>query len=58
MKDPGTPYRLEMRADSLSLTEEVSQLSTSTSRGVFNPEYVCERDPVFYALSKIDSEIP
>ena len=34
-KAPCTPYRLEMRADSLSLTEEVRQLSTSTSRGVF-----------------------
>ena len=34
-KAPCTPYRLEMRADSLSSTEEVSQLSTSTSRGVF-----------------------
>ena len=31
----GHPYRLEMRADSVSLTEEVSSLSTSTSRGVF-----------------------
>ena len=29
MKDPGTPYRLEMRADSLSSTEEVSHLSTA-----------------------------
>ena len=35
MKNPGTPYRLEMRADSLSSNEEVSRLSTSTSRGVF-----------------------
>ena len=35
MKDPGTPYHLEMRADSLSSTEEVSHLSTSTSRRVF-----------------------
>ena len=34
-KAPWTPYHLKMRADSLSLTEEVSQLSTSTSRGVF-----------------------
>ena len=33
-KAPRTPYRSKMRADSLSLTEEVSQLSTSTSRGV------------------------
>ena len=36
MKNPGTPYRLEMRADSLSLNEKVSHLSTSTSRGVFH----------------------
>ena len=35
MKNPGTPYRLEMRADSLSLNEKVSHLSTRTSRGVF-----------------------
>ena len=35
MKNPGTPYRLVMRADSLSSNEEVIQLSTSTSRGVF-----------------------
>ena len=28
MKNPGTPYRLEMRADSLSSNEEVSDLST------------------------------
>ena len=58
MKDPGTPYRLEMRADSLSSTEEVSHLSTRTSRGVFSYEYVCERDPVFYALSEMDPELP
>ena len=30
-----TPYRLKMRDDSLASTEEVSQLSTSTSRGDF-----------------------
>ena len=33
-KDPCTPYRPKMRTDSLSLTEEVFQLSTSTSREV------------------------
>ena len=27
MKNPGTPYRLEMRADSLSLNEKLSHLS-------------------------------
>ena len=58
MNVPGTPYHLEMRADSLSLTEEVSQLSTSISRGVFPQEYVCERDPVFYASSEMDPEMP
>ena len=35
MKNPGTQYRQEMRADSLSSNEEVNHLSTSTSRGVF-----------------------
>ena len=32
---PCTTYRLKMRADSLSMTEEVSQFSTSTSSGDF-----------------------
>ena len=53
-----TPYRLEMRADSLSFTEEISQLSTSTSRGVFPQEYVFEKDTVFSALSEMDPEMP
>ena len=35
MKDPGTPYCLELRADSLSSTEEGNHLSKSTSKGVF-----------------------
>ena len=34
-KVPCTTYRLKIRADSLSLTEEVSKFSTSTSSGVF-----------------------
>ena len=33
MKNPGTPYHLEMRADSLYSNEEVSHLSTGTSSG-------------------------
>ena len=33
MKDPCSPYRLEMTVDSLSSTEVVSQLCTSTSIG-------------------------
>ena len=43
---PCTTYRLKMRADSLSLTEEVSQFSTSTSSGVFRQQLVGERDSV------------
>ena len=58
MKDPGTKYRLEMRADSLSSTEEVSHLSTSPSRGVFPQEYVCESDPVIYSSNEMDPEMP
>ena len=58
MKNPGTPYHLDMRADSLSSIEEFSHLSRSTSRVVFPYEYVCERDPVFYASSKMDPERP
>ena len=34
-KPPCTPNHLEMKADSLALTEKVSQISTSTSRGGF-----------------------
>ena len=58
MKDPGTPYRLEMRADSLSSTEEVIHLSTRTSRGDIRSEYVCERVPVFYASSEMNPKMP
>ena len=42
----------------LSSNEEVSQLSTSTSIGDFPKEYVYERDPVFYASSEMDPEMP
>ena len=37
--------------DSLSSTEEVSQPSTSTTRGAFPQKYVCERDSVYSASS-------
>ena len=37
---------------------KLSHFSTSTSRGVFPLEYVCERDPVFYASSEMDPEMP
>ena len=43
-KVPCTTYLLKMRADSLSLTEEVSQFSTSTSSGVFPQQNVRETD--------------
>ena len=45
-KVPCTTYRLKMRADSLSLTEEVSQFSRGTSGGLFPQQYVGERDSV------------
>ena len=44
--------------DSLSLTEEVSQLSTRNSRGAFPQKQVCERDSVFSASSGMDPEMP
>ena len=52
------PNHLKMRADSLSLNEELSQLSTSTSRGGFPQQKVCERDPEFAASSGVDTEMP
>ena len=53
-----TPYCLEMRDHSLSSTEEVSQLSTSTSRGGFPQQYVTEINPELATSSGMDSEIP
>ena len=57
-KAPCVPYRLKMGADSLYLTEEVSELSTSPSTGVFPQQYVCERDAVFSVSSGMDHERP
>ena len=57
-KVPCTTYRLKIRADSLSLTEEVSQFSTSTSSGVFPQQYVGERDSVLSVLSGMYRERP
>ena len=51
-------YHLEKRADSQDSIEEVGQLSTSTSRGAFPQEYVCERESVFCASSEMDPELP
>ena len=50
-KVPCTTYRLKMRADSLSLTEEVSQFSKSTSSGDFPQQLVGERDSVLSVSS-------
>ena len=47
-----------MRADSLSLTEEVSQFSTSTSSGVFPQQYLGERDSVLDVSSGMYRETP
>ena len=44
--------------DSLSSTEELSQLSTSASRGAFPQKLVCERESVFSSSSGMDPEIP
>ena len=44
--------------DSLSSTEEESQLFTSTSRGAFPQKCLCERDSVFSASSGMDPEMP
>ena len=52
------PISFRDENDSLSSTEEVSQLSTSTSRGAFPQKYVCERDSVFSASSGMDPEMP
>ena len=57
-KVPFTTYRLKMRADSLSLTEEVSQVSTITSSGVFPQQYVGERDSVLSVSSGMYRERP
>ena len=57
-KVPCTTYHLKMRADSLSLTEEVSQFSTITSSGVFPQQYVGEWDSVLSVSSGMYRERP
>ena len=52
------PISSQDRVDSLSLTEEVCQISTITSRGVFPQQFGCERDPEFSVLSGMDPERP
>ena len=57
-KVPCTTCLLKMRADSVSLTEDVNQFSTSTSSGVFPQQYVGERDSVRSVSSGMYSERP
>ena len=57
-KVPCTTYRFKMRADSLSLNEEVSQFSTSTSSVGFPQQYVGERDSVLSVSSGMYRERP
>ena len=57
-KVPCTTYRLKMRDDSLSLTEEVSQFSTSTSSGLFPQQYFGERDSVLSVSGGMFRERP
>ena len=47
-----------MRADSLSSTEEATQRSTSTSRGVFPQEYVLRRTLCFLLQVKLTPRCP
>ena len=55
---PCTPNQLNMRPDSLALTQEECQLSTSTSRRGFSQVQVCERYLEFAASSGMDTEFP
>ena len=57
-KVPCTTYRLKMRADSLPLTEEGSQFSTSTSSGVSSQQQLGERDSVLSVSSGMYHERP
>ena len=57
-KAPFTPNHLDMRADSLSLTQEECQLSTRTTRGCFSQLLLCDRDPEVAASSGMNTEFP
>ena len=46
------------RADSQDSIKEVGHLRTSTSRGAFPQQSVCERDPDFAISRAVDIEIP
>ena len=57
-KDPCATNHIGMRDDSLALTQEECQLSTSTSRGAFSQLYVCERDPEVVTSTGMNPKIP
>ena len=57
-KVPCTTYCLKMRADSVYLIEDLSQLSTSTSSGVFPQQLLGERDSVLSVSSGMYRERP
>ena len=57
-KAPWTPYHLEKRADSQDSIKEAGHLPTSSSRGAFPQQSVCERDPEFAASCAVYPEIP
>ena len=52
------PYHLEKRADSQDSIKDVGHIPTSTSKGAFPQQSVCERDPEFAASRAVDTEIP
>ena len=52
------PISLEKRADCQDSIKEFGHLPTSTSRGAFPQQSVCERDPEFAASRAVDTEIP
>ena len=57
-KAPCTPYHLKKRADTQDSIKELGHLPTSTSRGAFLQQPVCESDPEFAASPAVDTEIP
>ena len=52
------PISSQQGADSQDSIKEVGHLPTSTSRGAFPQQSVCERDPEFAASRVVDTEIP
>ena len=52
------PIHFEKRANSQDCVKEVGHLPTSTSRGAFAQQPVCERDHEFAASRAVDTDIP